>query len=259
VALLEINNLHVALEDGTEIVKGVDLAVDLNEKHAIMGPNGSGKSTLAYALMGHPAYEITQGEILLEGEDVVQMGADERAKRGLFLAFQYPHAIPGVTVTNFLRQAINALRKARAGEDDPISIKEFRTELFAAMERLRVPRELAARYLNDGFSGGEKKRVEILQMALLKPRIAVLDETDSGLDIDALRIVANGVNDLVGPEMGALVITHYQRILNYVKPDFVHVFVDGRIVAEGGPELAEQLEAEGYDPFIPATVGRETE
>jgi Fe-S cluster assembly ATP-binding protein len=258
VALLEIKDLHVALEDGTEIVKGVDLAVDLDEKHAIMGPNGSGKSTLAYALMGHPAYEITEGAILLDGEDVVEMEADERAQRGLFLAFQYPHAVPGVTVTNFLRQAINALRKARAGgEDDPISIKEFRDELFAAMEQLRVPRELASRYLNDGFSGGEKKRIEILQMALLKPRIAVLDETDSGLDIDALRIVAAGVNDLVGPATGALVITHYQRILNYVKPDFVHVFVDGRIVAEGGPELAEQLEAEGYDPFVPATMGSE--
>jgi Fe-S cluster assembly ATP-binding protein len=258
-ALLEVNNLHVALEDGTEIVKGVDLAVDLNQKHAIMGPNGSGKSTLAYALMGHPAYEITEGQVLLDGKDVVEMEADERAQRGLFLAFQYPHAIPGVTVTSFLRSAINALRKARAGgEDDPIPIPEFRTELLAAMERLRVPRELASRYLNDGFSGGEKKRVEILQMALLRPRIAILDETDSGLDIDALRIVAGGVNDLVGPELGAVVITHYQRILNYVKPDFVHVFVDGRIVAEGGPELAEQLEAEGYDPFIPAGVGGES-
>jgi Fe-S cluster assembly ATP-binding protein len=257
-ALLEIKNLHVALEDGTEIVTGVDLAVDLNQKHAIMGPNGSGKSTLAYALMGHPAYEITEGEILLDGEDVVEMEADERAQRGLFLAFQYPHAIPGVTVTSFLRSAINALRKARAGgEDDPVPIPEFRKELLAAMEQLRVPRELASRYLNDGFSGGEKKRVEILQMALLKPRIAILDETDSGLDIDALRIVAAGVNDLVGPDMGAVVITHYQRILNYVKPDFVHVFVGGRIVAEGGPELAEQLEAEGYDPFIPATMGSE--
>ena len=258
-ALLEINNLHVALEDGTEIVKGVDLAVDLNQKHAIMGPNGSGKSTLAYALMGHPAYEITEGEIRLDGDDVVELEADERAQRGLFLAFQYPHAIPGVTVTSFLRSAINALRKARAGgEDDPIPIPEFRTELLAAMERLKVPRELASRYLNDGFSGGEKKRVEILQMALLKPRIAILDETDSGLDIDALRIVAGGVNDLVGPDMGAVLITHYQRILNYVKPDFVHVFVDGRIVEEGGPELAEQLEAEGYDPFMPAGVGGET-
>ena len=248
--LLEIRNLHVSLEDGPEIVKGVDLAVDLNEKHAIMGPNGSGKSTLAYALMGHPAYEVTDGEILLDGENVVELEADERAQRGLFLAFQYPHAIPGVTVTSFLRSAINALRKARnGGEDDPVPIPQFRTELLAAMERLEVPRELAQRYLNDGFSGGEKKRVEILQMALLKPRIAVLDETDSGLDIDALRIVAGGVDELVGPEMGALVITHYQRILNYVQPDHVHVFVDGRIVASGGPELAQKLEAEGYRAF----------
>ena len=225
-ALLEITNLHVALEDGTEIVKGVDLALDTNEKHAIMGPNGSGKSTLAYALMGHPAYEITEGDILLDGESIVELGADERAQRGLFLAFQYPHAIPGVTVTSFLRSAINAKRKAaNGGEDDPIAVKEFRTDLLAAMEHLKVPRELAQRYLNDGFSGGEKKRVEILQMAMLKPRIAILDETDSGLDIDALRIVAEGVNELVGPEMGALVITHYQRILNYITPDHVHVFV----------------------------------
>jgi Fe-S cluster assembly ATP-binding protein len=256
--LLEIKNLHVALEDGTEIVKGVDLAVDLNEKHAIMGPNGSGKSTLAYALMGHPAYEITEGEILLDGESMNEAGADERAHGGLFLAFQYPHAIPGVTVTSFLRSAINATRKARnGGQDDPIPIPQFRTELLAAMERLKVPRELAARYLNDGFSGGEKKRVEILQMALLKPRIAVLDETDSGLDIDALRIVANGVNELVGPEMGALVITHYQRILNYVTPDHVHVFVGGRVVESGGPELAHRLETEGYEAFVPAGVGGE--
>ena len=255
-ALLEIKNLHVALEDGTEIVKGVDLSVDVNEKHAIMGPIGSGKSTLAYALMGHPSYQVTEGEILLDGADVSEMGADERAQRGLFLAFQYPHAIPGVTVTSFLRSAINAKRKAaNGGEDDPIAVKVFRTDVLAAMEHLKVPRELAQRYLNDGFSGGEKKRVEILQMAMLKPRIAVLDETDSGLDIDALRVVANGVNELVGPEMGALVITHYQRILNYVTPDFVHVFVDGRIVAEGGPELAHKLEAEGYEAFIPAGVG----
>jgi Fe-S cluster assembly ATP-binding protein len=256
VALLEIKNLHVALEDGTEIVKGVDLAVDVDEKHAIMGPNGSGKSTLAYALMGHPAYEITEGEILLDGDDVSEMGADERAQRGLFLAFQYPHAIPGVTVTSFLRSAINAKRKAvNGGEDDPVPIPEFRKELLAAMEELKVPRELASRYLNDGFSGGEKKRVEILQMAMLKPRIAVLDETDSGLDIDALKVVASGVNSLVGPQMGALVITHYQRILNYITPDHVHVFVDGRIVASGGAELAHQLEADGYEAFIPAGVG----
>src|SRR6266511_578896 len=249
-ALLELKNLHVALEDGTEIVKGVDLAVDTNQVHAIMGPNGSGKSTLAYALMGHPAYEITEGQILFEFVDVTEQGADERAQRGLFLAFQYPHAVPCVTVTSFLRSAINSIRKARAGgTDDPIAVKEFRTELLAAMDRLKVPRELAQRYLNDGFSGGEKKRVEILQMAMLRPRIAVLDETDSGLDIDALKIVAQGVKDLVGPEMGALVITHYQRILNYIEPDFVHVFVGGRIVEEGGPKLAHKLEAEGYEAF----------
>jgi Fe-S cluster assembly ATP-binding protein len=254
-AFLELKNLHVALEDGTEIVKGVDLAVDLNEKHAIMGPNGSGKSTLAYALMGHPSYEITEGEILLDGVNIVELGADERAQRGLFLAFQYPHAIPGVTVTSFLRSAINAIRKARnGGQDDPIPVKQFRTEILAAMEKLKVPRELASRYLNEGFSGGEKKRVEILQMAMLKPRIAVLDETDSGLDIDALQIVARGVKELVGPEMGALVITHYQRILNYIEPDFVHVFVGGRIVEEGGPELAHKLEAEGYEAWSPKEV-----
>jgi Fe-S cluster assembly ATP-binding protein len=254
-ALLELKNLHVALEDGTEIVKGVDLAVDTHQVHAVMGPNGSGKSTLAYALMGHPAYRITEGQILFEGEDVTELGADARAQRGLFLAFQYPHAVPGVTVTSFLRSAINAIRKARkGGEDDPIAVKAFRTELLAAMDRLKVPRELAQRYLNDGFSGGEKKRVEILQMAMLKPRIAVLDETDSGLDIDALKIVAQGVKDLVGPEMGAVVITHYQRILNYITPDFVHVFVGGRIVEEGGPELAHKLEAEGYEAFAEVKV-----
>ena len=249
-ALLELKNLHVSLEDGPEIVKGVDLAVDTNQVHAVMGPNGSGKSTLAYALMGHPSYEITEGQILFDGEDLTKMGADVRAQRGLFLAFQYPHGVPGVTVTSFLRSAINAIRKARnGGEDDPIAVKEFRTEILAAMDRLKVPRELAQRYLNEGFSGGEKKRVEILQMAMLKPRIAVLDETDSGLDIDALKIVAAGVQDLVGAEMGTLVITHYQRILNYIKPDFVHVFVDGRIVEEGGPELAHKLEAEGYEAY----------
>jgi Fe-S cluster assembly ATP-binding protein len=254
-ALLELKNIHVALEDGTEIVKGVDLAVDTNQIHAIMGPNGSGKSTLAYALMGHPAYKITEGQILFDGDDVTALEADERAQRGLFLAFQYPHAIPGVTVTSFLRAAINAVRKARNdGEDDPIAIKDFRQEMLAAMEKLKVPRELAQRYLNDGFSGGEKKRVEILQMAMLRPRIAVLDETDSGLDIDALKTVAQGVSELVGEETGALVITHYQRILNYVEPDFVHVFVDGRIVEEGGPELAHKLEAEGYTAF--GTNGR---
>src|SRR6059058_4536748 len=249
-ALLELKNLHVALEDGTEIVKGVDLSVDSNQVHAVMGPNGSGKSTLAYALMGHPAYVITHGQILFDGEDVTELAADERAQRGLFLAFQYPHAIPGVTVTSFLRSALNAIRKARNdGDDDPVKIPEFRKDMLAAMDKLKVPRELAQRYVNDGFSGGEKKRVEILQMAMLKPRIAVLDETDSGLDIDALKIVASGVKELAGPTMGALVITHYQRILNYIRPDFVHVFVDGRIVEEGGPELAHKLEASGYEQY----------
>jgi Fe-S cluster assembly ATP-binding protein len=258
-ALLEIRNLHVATEDGTEIVRGLDLAVDSNEVHAIMGPNGSGKSTLAYALMGHPAYEITDGDILFDGESMLELEADERAQRGLFLAFQYPHAVPGVTVASFLRSAVNAVRKAKnAGEEDPVKIPEFRKQLTAAMEQLKVPKEMAGRYLNDGFSGGEKKRVEILQMAMLEPRIAVLDETDSGLDIDALRIVAGGVRSLVGPEMGAVVITHYQRILDYITPDFVHVFVDGRIVQEGGPELAKRLEAEGYEAFTPEPVGGES-
>jgi Fe-S cluster assembly ATP-binding protein len=248
VALLELNNLHVALEDGTEIVKGVDLAVDTNEVHAIMGPNGSGKSTLSYAIAGHPAYEITAGQVLLDGEDITEAGADERARAGLFLAFQYPQAIAGVRVTDFLRTAINAIRKAKAGgEDDPIPVREFREELFKQMDRLRVSRELASRYLNDGFSGGEKKRVEILQMAMLKPRMAVLDETDSGLDIDALKVVAGGVKELVSPKMGALVITHYKRILNYIEPDRVHVFVDGKIVESGGPELADTLEEHGYE------------
>jgi Fe-S cluster assembly ATP-binding protein len=254
-ALLKLENLHVSLEDGTEIVKGVDLEVDANEVHAIMGPNGSGKSTLAYALMGHPAYEITEGKLIFDGEDVTELGADERAQRGLFLAFQYPHAIPGVTVTSFLRSAINAVRKARnGGVDDPIAIPEFRKELLGQMDRLKVSRELASRYLNDGFSGGEKKRVEILQMAMLKPRLAVLDETDSGLDIDALRVVAGGVKELVGPNMGALVITHYQRILDYITPDRVHVFVGGKIVEEGGAELAKKLESGGYAPYEPEEV-----
>jgi len=254
-AVLELKNLHVALEDGTEIVKGVDLAVSPNEVHAVMGPNGSGKSTLAYALMGHPAYEITEGELLLDGKNVLEMEADERAQRGLFLAFQYPHAVPGVTVTSFLRSAINAIRKAQnGGEENPVPIPEFRKELLDQMDRLKVSRELASRYLNDGFSGGEKKRVEILQMAMLKPRIAILDETDSGLDIDALKVVAEGVKELVSPQMGALVITHYQRILDYITPDFVHVFIDGRIVEEGGPELAHKLEAEGYERYGVAAV-----
>jgi Fe-S cluster assembly ATP-binding protein len=256
VPLLELDNLHVALEDGTEIVKGVDLAVEANEVHAVMGPNGSGKSTLSYAIAGHPAYEITEGRVLLDGEDITNAGADERAQLGLFLAFQYPQAIPGVRVTDFMRTAINSVRRARAGEDDPVPIREFRDELFAQMDRLKVSRELASRYLNDGFSGGEKKRVEILQMAMLKPRMAVLDETDSGLDIDALKVVAAGVRELVGPGMGALLITHYKRILNYVKPDHVHVFVDGKIVESGGPELADKLEEFGYEQWGASANGK---
>jgi Fe-S cluster assembly ATP-binding protein len=249
-ATLELKNLHVALEDGTEIVKGVDLKIASGEVHAIMGPNGSGKSTLAYAIAGHPAYQITKGKILLDGKDITGAEADERAQGGLFLAFQYPHAIAGVTVTNFLRQAVNAVRKAQnGGVENPMPVPEFRKLFLAKMDDLKVSRELASRYLNDGFSGGEKKRVEILQMAMLKPKIAVLDETDSGLDVDALRTVAEGVHSLVGPDMGALVITHYQRILNYIKPDFVHVFVGGKIVESGGPELAQSLDASGYEKW----------
>jgi Fe-S cluster assembly ATP-binding protein len=245
--LLDIRNLHVSHEEtGKEIVKGVDLTIELGEVHAVMGPNGSGKSTLAYSLMGHPAYEITDGEILFDGENLVEMEADERAQRGLFLAFQYPHAVPGVTVTNFLRSAINSIRKAKAGQEDPIPVKEFREELLGRMADLKVTRELAQRYINDGFSGGERKKMEMLQLAMLKPRMAVLDETDTGLDIDALKVVGNAVNTLVGPAMGALVITHFPRVLQYIKPNFVHVFSDGRIVAEGGPELADTLEADGY-------------
>jgi Fe-S cluster assembly ATP-binding protein len=249
--LLDIRNLHVSLEDGTEIVKGVDLSIELGQVHAVMGPNGSGKSTLAYALMGHPAYEITEGEILFDGENLVELEADERAQRGLFLAFQYPHAVPGVTVTNFLRSAINAIRKAKAGQDDPVPIPEFRKELLGRMEDLKVTRELASRYINDGFSGGERKKMEMLQLAMLKPRMAILDETDTGLDIDALKVVGEGVEQLIGSDMGALVITHYPRILGFIKADFVHVFSDGRIVHEGGPELADELEREGYDKYVP--------
>jgi Fe-S cluster assembly ATP-binding protein len=237
---LEIQNLHVRTEE-REILHGVDLVINKGETHALMGPNGSGKSTLANTLMGNPTYEITEGKILLEGEDITEADPDDRAKAGLFLAFQYPVSIPGVSVANFLRTAINAKR------DEPIKVKEFGQLLKKNMEVLRVEREFTSRYLNDGFSGGEKKRAEILQMAMLEPDFAVLDETDSGLDIDALRIVADGVNALRGPNMGALIITHYTRILNYVRPDFVHIMLNGRIVQEGGPELADHLEEKGYD------------
>ena len=226
---------------GKEILKGLNLTVRPGEVHAIMGPNGSGKSTLANALMGNPRYAVTGGEVRFLGQTLAGMAPDERARRGLFLAFQYPIAVPGVTVVNFLRQAVNAVR----GEDIPV--REFREELFAQMELLKVDRDFARRYLNDGFSGGEKKRAEMLQLAMLQPRMAVLDETDSGLDIDALRTVADGVNAIMNENMGLLLITHYQRLLNYIKPQFVHVLIDGRIVRSGGPELAEELEANGYD------------
>jgi Fe-S cluster assembly ATP-binding protein len=238
---LEIRNLHVST-DGHEILRGVDLDISRGEIHALMGPNGSGKSTLANTLLGHPAYEITQGSIVFKGEDITEAEPHDRAKAGLFLAFQYPVAIPGVSVANFLRMAINAKR------DEPINVKEFRTELAHAVELLDVDRAFTSRHLNDGFSGGEKKRAEILQMAMLAPDVAVLDETDSGLDIDALRTVAEGVQRLHDERgLGVLIITHYQRILHYVHPAFVHVMLDGRIVLEGGVELVERLEREGYE------------
>ena len=250
---LVVHNLHVAVE-GKEILKGLNLAVRKGEIHALMGPNGSGKSTFANTLMGHPRYEVTSGDILFKGQSVLEMEPDERSRAGLFMAFQYPVAIPGVSVANFLRTALNArLAPAEANGDGKvpakrgIAPKEFRALLQDKMKVLHVDESFASRYLNDGFSGGEKKRAEILQMAVLKPEIAILDETDSGLDIDALRIVSEGVNALAGPELGVLVITHYQRILNYIKPQFVHVMVDGRIQLSGGADLALALEERGYD------------
>jgi Fe-S cluster assembly ATP-binding protein len=241
---LEIRNLYVQAED-KQILKGVDLTVRTGEIHALMGPNGSGKSTLANAIMGHPALEITDGQILFGGEDITAADPDERARMGLFMAFQYPVAIPGVTVTKYLRMVMNAHREAR-GESD-ISLKDFRKTVEAAMELTNVPREFSSRYLNEGFSGGEKKRMEILQLALLEPKLAVLDETDSGLDIDALNVVAQGVNTVAGGnDMGVLIITHYQRILHMVTPTRVSIMFDGRIATEGGPELVSRLEAEGY-------------
>jgi Fe-S cluster assembly ATP-binding protein len=243
---LVVKNLHVNVE-GNEILKGLNLAIKQGEVHAIMGPNGTGKSTLAYALMGHPAYDVVEGEALFKGKNILELDPNERSHLGLFLAFQYPIAVPGVTVANFLRTALNAHRKAENAEDKGVPIPQFRNVLKERMDLLKMDHNFAARYLNDGFSGGEKKRAEILQMATLKPEIAIMDETDSGLDIDALRIVSEGVNALRGPEFGAVVITHYQRILNYIKPDFVHIMLDGRIVESGGPELAFQLEEQGYD------------
>jgi Fe-S cluster assembly ATP-binding protein len=243
---LEINNLYVQVE-GKEILKGLDLTVQQGEIHAIMGPNGTGKSTLAYALMGHPNYEVVDGEVIFKDRLLLEMDPDQRSHLGLFLAFQYPVAIPGVTVANFLRTALNAHRKAMDPDDKGMPIPQFRNLLKEKMDMLHMNHKFAGRYLNEGFSGGEKKRAEILQMATLNPDIAILDETDSGLDIDALRIVSEGVNALRGPDFGAVVITHYQRILNYVRPDFVHVMLDGRIVESGGPELALRLEEQGYD------------
>ncbi len=245
-SVLEIRNLHVSVVD-KPILKGVNLLVKQGEVHALMGPNGTGKSTLAYTLMGHPMYVVTSGQVIFKGVDLLELAPDERSRLGLFLAFQYPVAIPGVSVANFLRTALNARRRAANPADKGIPIPEFRKLLKAKMDLLQVNHDFAGRYLNDGFSGGEKKRAEILQMATLDPEIAVLDETDSGLDIDALRIVAEGVNKLAGPNMGALVITHYQRILNYIKPNVVHIMLDGQIVESGEAELALHLEEKGYD------------
>ncbi len=237
---LEIKNLHVRTEE-REILHGVDLTVAKGETHALMGPNGSGKSTLANTIMGNPTYEVTEGQILFNGEDLTEADPDARARAGLFLAFQYPATIPGVSVANFLRMAVNARR------EEPMKVKDFGKFMRENVELLKIDPSFVSRYLNEGFSGGEKKRAEILQLAMLRPEIAVLDETDSGLDIDALRIVSEGVNKLRGPEMGSLIITHYTRILNYVKPEFVHILLDGRMVREGGPELADELEEKGYD------------
>jgi Fe-S cluster assembly ATP-binding protein len=243
---LEIRNLHVNV-GGREILKGVDLVVCQGEVHALMGPNGTGKSTLAYTLMGHPGYEVTGGEAWFKGQNILELKPDERAHLGLFLAFQYPVAIPGVSVANFLRSAVNSKRRAIKADDKGIPIPEFRKMLKDTMDLLQMDHTFAGRYLNEGFSGGEKKRAEVLQMAALKPEIAIMDETDSGLDIDALRIVAEGVNTLRGPGLGVLVITHYQRILNYIKPEYVHIMMGGRIVESGGAELALHLEEHGYD------------
>ena len=254
VSVLEIDNLHVSV-DNNEILRGVNLTIKQGETHALMGPNGSGKSTLAYALMGHPGYDITDGQVIFKGVDLLELSSDERARMGLFLAFQYPVAIPGVTVANFLRTAINSRRKAENEEDRGIPIREFRSLLKKKMASLDMSQEVAGRYLNDGFSGGEKKRAEILQLATLEPEIAILDETDSGLDIDALKIVADGVNQLVGPNLGVLVITHYQRVLQYIQPQQVHVMFEGRIVESGGADLALQLESQGYE-WVRAAHGK---
>jgi Fe-S cluster assembly ATP-binding protein len=248
-ATLEIKDLHVEI-DGKEILKGVNLTINTNEVHAIMGPNGTGKSTLASAIMGHPKYEVTQGEVLIDGENVLEMEVDERAKAGLFLAMQYPSEIAGVTNADFLRSAINARRE----EGDEISLMKFIRELDKTMEFLEMPEEMAQRYLNEGFSGGEKKRNEILQMMMIKPTFGILDEIDSGLDIDALKVVSKGINEMRGEGFGCLMITHYQRLLNYITPDHVHVMMQGKVVKSGGQELAQKLEAEGYE-WIKAELG----
>lgn len=251
-ATLEIKNLHVSVvtdQGPKQILRGVDLTIRSGETHAVMGPNGSGKSTLAYSIAGHPKYEVTEGEILLDGENVLEMSVDERAKAGLFLAMQYPVEIPGVSVSNFLRTAKTAL----SGEAP--ALRQWVGDLKTAMNNLRMDSDFTERNVNEGFSGGEKKRHEILQLELLKPKIAILDETDSGLDVDALKVVSEGVNRAKEPsDLGILMITHYTRILRYIKPDFVHVFVAGKIAEQGGPELADQLEAEGYDRFLKANV-----
>jgi Fe-S cluster assembly ATP-binding protein len=242
-AELEIRNLHVRAGE-KEILRGLDLSVGKGEIHALMGPNGSGKSTLANVIMGHPGLEVTDGQIVFKGEDITMADPDERARMGLFMAFQYPVSVPGVTVTKYLRTVLNAHRESRG--EEPIALRDFRQTVEAAMELTKVPREFSTRYLNEGFSGGEKKRMEILQLALQRPEMAILDETDSGLDIDALQVVAGGVNAVAGPDMGVLIITHYQRILHLVKPSDVHVMFQGRIVKQGGPELVDELEAKGY-------------
>ncbi len=242
VSVLEIKNLHVEI-DGKEILKGVDLTLKQGEIHAVMGPNGTGKSTLAQAIMGHPSYDVTEGEILLDGENILEMEVDERAQAGLFLGMQYPSEISGVTNSDFLRSAINAQRE----EGDEINLMQFIKKLDKNMEYLEMDPDMATRYLNEGFSGGEKKRNEILQLMMLEPKFGILDEIDSGLDIDALRVVSEGINKLRGQDFGSLIITHYQRLLNYITPDVVHVMMKGKVVKSGGKELAERLESEGYD------------
>jgi len=254
---LSIKDLRVSVEDKL-ILKGLNLEINQGEIHAIMGPNGSGKSTMAYALAGHPKYEVEGGEVWMDGVNLLELAPDERAKMGLFLAFQYPTSIPGISMANFLRSAVNAVKGGNEGNGNGnkgIPIVQFRKMLNEKMDLLKIDKSFARRYLNEGFSGGEKKRAEILQMAMLEPKFAILDETDSGLDIDALRVVSEGVNALVGPDRGFIIITHYQRILNYIKPDFVHVMYDGQIVESGGPELAQELEQKGYDYLVKERAG----